>query len=230
LRRLGVELARYYDPSFLAAKRMEILQEQRINLVIDVGASAGSYAAQVRLNGFEGRIVSFEPTSEAFVALQAKAALDADWSCHQLALSETEGEQSINVSGNSWSSSLLPITSQHIRSAPGSAYIGSEIVRTSRLDLIAQRLFDSNTRAYLKLDVQGYELSVLRGANKALQDVPALECELSIVPLYEGQPLVGDVLDYVADRGFSLVAMEPGYRDPKSGQLLQLDGLFVKRG
>jgi hypothetical protein len=57
-----------------------------------------------------------------------------------------------------------------------------------------------------------------------------MECELSVLALYEGQPLVGDVLRYLADRTFSLAAIEPGYTDPESGQLLQLDGLFVRRG
>jgi FkbM family methyltransferase len=229
LHRFGVELARYYDPSFLTAKRREILQEERINLVLDVGANVGQYAEALRASGFRGRIVSFEPTSVAFAALEQNAARDESWSCERLALSDRDGDQSINVSGNSWSSSLLPMTPGHIRAAPHSAYIGSETVRTSRLDSLTQGLFDRETRAYLKLDVQGHELSVLRGADEALEQVPVLECELSVISLYEGQPLVAEVLAYLTDRAFSVAAMEPVLTDPENGQLLQLDGLFVRR-
>lgn len=228
LRRFGVEIARYYDPSFLAVKRMQILREQRINLVLDVGANAGQYAETVRADGFRGRIVSFEPTSKAFVALEQKAARDDGWSCEQLALSDVEGQRAINVSANSWSSSLLPMTAQHAASAPDSVYIGSEIVSTSRLDSLSPRLFHGQERAYLKLDVQGHELSVLLGGERALGRVHALECELSVVPLYEGQPLLGEVLAYLTPVAFELVALEPGYSDPQTGRVIQFDGLFVR--
>lgn len=228
LRRFGVEIARYYDPSFLAVKRMQILRDQRIHLVLDVGANAGQYAETLRANGFRGRIVSFEPTSKAFVALELKAAGDESWSCEQLALSDVEGQRAINVSANSWSSSLLPMTAQHMKSAPDSVYIGSEIVSTSRLDSLSPLLFHGDERTYLKLDVQGHELSVLLGGERALGCVHALECELSVIPLYEGQPLIEEVLAYLARLAFKLVALEPGYSDPQTGQVLQFDGLFVR--
>jgi FkbM family methyltransferase len=229
LHHFGVELARFYDPSFLTEKRMEILEDQRINLVLDVGANAGQYAVVLRASAFRGRIVSFEPTSRAFAALEQKAAGDENWSCEPLALSDVEGERAINVSANSWSSSLLPMTTHHAQSAPDSVYVDREIVRTSCLDSVWRRLVNDQERAHLKLDVQGHELSVLEGGERALAHIHALECELSVVPLYEGQALIGDVLEYLSRRAFKLVALEPGFTHRRSGQLLQLEGLFVRR-
>jgi FkbM family methyltransferase len=230
LRHFGVEITRYYNPGFLALKRMEILRDREINLVLDVGANAGRYAEGLRSSGFRGRIVSFEPTSEAFATLKVKAGLDSDWSCEQLALSDVDGERLINVSANSWSSSLLPISAQHVESAPESFFVRSEIVNTSRIDTLSSRLVPDDGRVFLKLDVQGHELWVLRGAERTLSQIDALECELTVVTLYDGQALIGEILEYLDRRDLELVALEPGYTDPRSGQLLQLDGLFLRRG
>ena len=57
--------------------------------------------------------------------------------------------------------------------------------------------------------------------------VRAVECELSVAPLYDGQPLISDVLAYFCDIGFHLVALEPGFRHPRTGQFLQFNGLFL---
>jgi FkbM family methyltransferase len=229
LRRLGFEIARYYDPSYLAIKRVEILREQRIDLVLDVGANAGQYACALRASGFRGRIVSFEPTSEPFRALQERVEGDQAWSCEHVALSDSDGEAAIHISANSWSSSLLPMASQHADSAPGSIYVGSEMVRVSRLDSLAPQLLGGGDRVYLKLDVQGHELCVLLGAEATLDQVHAVECELTVTPLYEGQALIDDVLEYLRRRAFGLVALEPGFSDPRTGQVLQFDGLFIRR-
>jgi hypothetical protein len=84
-------------------------------------------------------------------------------------------------------------------------------------------------RTLLKLDVQGYELRVLTGAAGMLGDVGIVETELSVVSLYAGQPLLADILRALEDEGFALHALEPILRDWRTGELLQFDGLFVRR-
>ena len=71
---------------------------------------------------------------------------------------------------------------------------------------------------------------MLRGAELTLGRVIAFECELSTVALYEGQPLISEVLEYMSQRAFELVALEPGFSDQRTGQILQLEALFVKHG
>jgi FkbM family methyltransferase len=224
----GLELVRYYEPSFLPAKRIEILRDQMISVVLDVGANSGQYAEMLRSDGYRGRIVSFEPTSEAFAELVQRARADQTWTCEQRALRDADGESTINLSANSWSSSFLPLAPQHVKSAPESRYIGREAVTTSRLDSLLPRLLRIGDRIFLKLDVQGGELSVLHGGIEALCHVHAVECEVSVVALYDGQPLIGEVLEYLSKRGFALAGLQPSFLDPRTGQVLQLDALFVR--
>ena len=82
----------------------------------------------------------------------------------------------------------------------------------------------------LKLDVQGYELAVIDGAERTLQRTALLEVEVSVRALYEGQPLLADVLDVLRAKGFALVALEPGFYDPKDGAIVQYDAFFTGPG
>lgn len=57
---------------------------------------------------------------------------------------------------------------------------------------------------FIKLDTQGAELDVLRGGERALASVSALEVEVEFNPIYVNQPLFGDVDRFLRERGFVL--------------------------
>lgn len=204
------------------------MREHGVEVVLDVGANIGQYAGELRAAGFAGTIVSFEPLGAAFDQLAKRAAADRQWHCHNLALGESAGSLKLNVSRNSVSSSFLPATSALIATLPAVEYIGAEDVQVSTLDTLCLDLLDRST--LLKLDVQGYELSVLRGARNSLSAMSLIELELSITRLYEGQPTMREMLVAMKDFGFELVSLEPGFSDPETGKLLQLDGTFARLG
>jgi hypothetical protein len=81
----------------------------------------------------------------------------------------------------------------------------------------------------LKIDVQGYERAVLDGAAATLGQFRAVRTELSLVPLYDGQPLLAQMVEYLAGQGLDLWLIEPGFSEPVTRRLLQLDGVFVRR-
>ena len=186
----GYDLRRLTPNSNPAYQLLKGLTQFNIDLVLDVGANIGQFASELRTVGYKGQIVSFEPLSGAYELLSLKARRDAKWQVHRRgAIGDYDGEIEINVSGNSVSSSVLPMTEAHSSAAADSAYIASEQVPIYRLDAIAPDYLSATGRHFIKMDTQGFEWQVLDGASDTLQRAQGVLCELSLVPLYEGQRL-----------------------------------------
>jgi FkbM family methyltransferase len=233
LRRLGYELHPYVAgpvPYEEDVRRARLLRSEGIDVVLDVGANVGQYAQRLRRAGYERKIISFEPLSEAFVTLESTAARDPLWEARRLALGEEDGTADIHVAANSWSSSLLPMGERHLASAPDSGYTGTETVPVARLDSVWEDAVGEGERVFLKLDVQGFEMRVLRGAGRRLDDVAGVQAELALTKLYEGDSPWREVVDYLEVRGFVLAGLEPGFEDPDSGRMLQADGILIRPG
>jgi len=200
-----------------------------IDLVLDVGANRGQFAAGIRRHGYAGRIVSFEPLSQAHAELMQVCENDHMWEAHsRCALGDHNGSVEINIAGNSESSSILPMLESHRSAAPESEYQGKEIVPISTLDSVAGQYLKEAQAAFLKIDTQGFEWHVLDGACETLPRIKGILVELSLVPLYEGQHLWRDVIDRLEAKGFTLWAFSPVFSDQSSGRTLQVDGLFYR--
>jgi FkbM family methyltransferase len=199
-----------------------------IDLVIDVGANTGQFARQCRTHGYQGEIISFEPTSAAHANLLQSAVSDPLWTVAQrMALGADTGEAEINIAANSFSSSLLPMLDSHLSAAPHSAYFQKEKVPLRRLDDVLATTFP-NRKIFLKLDVQGYESQVLAGASQLLSQTAALQLEMSLLPLYEGEVLMPEMTAEMFARDFHLWDLDPSFRDQTTGRLLQVDAIFVR--
>jgi FkbM family methyltransferase len=220
-RYLGLEISRYRPA---AARREALLREKGIEMVLDVGASTGQYALELRRFGYAGRIVSFEPLSTSFGRLNYLAAADPDWECHQVALGESDSTAKLAIASNFASSSLLPMLDRHRHAAPGVSVVGSETVQMRRLDSLGLPL---EAPTLMKLDVQGYEDRVLRGADGVLFQIGVVECEVSIEPLYEAQLGLREMLNLFEVLGFGLIALEAGLRD-RAGRIVQYDAMLVR--
>jgi FkbM family methyltransferase len=229
LRSRGFDIVRYDASDDPFARRLELMRRRSIDVVLDVGANDGPYAAALRRSGFRGRIVSFEPQSDAYARLSLAAASDQLWETRNVAVGATNGRAVLHVAGNSSSSSLLPMTKQHTMSAPESRYVGEEEVELVSLDSLGDDLVSGSEHGYLKVDVQGAEMDVLQGAQRVLQRARAVEVELSLATLYEGGALLSDVVGHLEQAGFVLLWLDPVFIDPESDQLLQVDGVFARR-
>ena len=221
---MGYEVRQYTPLRSLAAAREELLG--KVDVVLDVGANAGQYGEMLRELGFAGRLVSLEPVAEAYAELERRAAADDAWEAVRVAASDVDGEITLNVTDDSRSSSVLP-RNERFADKAGWSPKESRTVVARRLDGLVAELLRPQERAYLKLDIQGYERHVLDGAGDALARFEALELELSVTPLYEGQPSLAEMLPLLEQRGFKPVSIEPILLDD-DGLLMELDGLFAR--
>jgi FkbM family methyltransferase len=209
---------------------MRQLFVHQIDVVFDVGANTGQFAQQLRDAGFHGRIVSFEPSTAAHSVLSKRARREANWIiAPRMALGDHDGTISLNLAGNSVSSSVLPMLPSHASAAPESRYTGSETADLRTLDSVSKEFVTDTERIFLKLDVQGFEYNVLQGAEQFLSRAVGIQIELSLVPLYDGEHLFHPMLHDLEERGYEMWSLIPGFVDPGTGRLLQLDAIFFRK-
>ncbi len=212
-----------------AIKLVSSLREFDIDLIMDIGANTGQFASEIRQYGYAGRIVSFEPLSQAHSELLQASAGDPMWDTYlRCALGDQDGEVDINIARNSESSSILSMLESHRNAAPETAYLGKEVVPIKTLDAVADQYLKDASAPFLKIDTQGFEWQVLDGARKTLPHIKGILVELSLIPLYDGQHLWREVIDRLEAEGFTLWAFKPVFFDKATGRTLQVDGVFFR--
>jgi FkbM family methyltransferase len=171
---------------------------------IDVGCRDG-VRARWRALGPHGSLVGFDPDPEECARLNAGAIADEEL-YEPVALAASSGHATLYLTADPQSGSLYPPNEEAVRRHPElwrHEPRGTTTVATTTLDEWADRT-KSNPIDVLKVDVQGAELDVLRGAERSLRSVRALELEVEFQALYVGQPLFGDVDEFLRERGFIL--------------------------
>lgn len=227
----GLELTHRRLEASPVDQLMLALRHFGIDLIIDVGANSGQYAAELFEKGYTGRIVSIEPQPQAHAALKLAAQRVARWEVlDAVAIGEREGEVDLNVAGNSLSSSVLPMLPLHERAAPGSASIGTIRVPLRTLDSLVVGHVHAAAGVLVKVDTQGYEYPVLKGAAQCIGQARLVQLELSLEPLYEGQKLWQELIAEMAARGYTVWSLQPEFCDRETGRLLQINGLFARLG
>ncbi len=195
-------------------------------LVLDVGASRGQFALVAARRFPQATLVCFEPLPEPRRILKRALAWHRDLDVIGCAVSLEAGKAEFVVSRADDSSSLLEMTDTQTRYFPGTEAAGRITVQTARLDdlMPPERLVRP---CLLKIDVQGSELQVLRGASTTLAVADSVLVECSFAELYRGQALAGEIIDVLHDHGFGLSAICSPVTG-RSGMVLQADMLFER--
>ncbi len=199
------------------------LEEFKIQNIIDVGSNVGQFGLDMRRRGFNGLIVSYEPVEETFRMLAQTIKANRPWKIFQLGLGSIETKVEINISANDGlSSSILKMGTLHLENFPESATVRKEQISISTLDNELERLGLRPEEILLKLDVQGFETEVLKGASNSLAKIPICYIEVSLVPLYEGELSLLPILNQLHEFGHQVIDIFRGVKS-KNGQLLQVD-------
>lgn len=208
-----------------AIEHRVMLQSISVDGVIDVGANRGQFTLACRLALPGVPVVAFEPIpSEAEIFRKVHSRLP-QISLYELALGEYQGSAILHLSKSADSSSLLPIGLKQRELFVNTSEVGTITVPVQRMDELSN-CWVGRSRQLLKLDVQGYELQVLRGSLETLRSCAYVYAECSEVSLYDGQALRAEVEAFLKDQGFLLVnRYNEQYAD---GKLIQADYLFVR--
>lgn len=205
------------------------MQRHEIGLVLDVGANCGQFGFGLRGNGYKGRIVSFEPSSDAFKTLRMNITSMPNWEIRQEAVGGSEGKAVLNCSKNSESSSLLQPTIQSIAFEPSITIEKTEEVVVKNLASIWKDLdIKPETRVLLKLDTQGLEYDIIVNCQTEIQKSTLIMLEASFFHHYEGEILASDVIFKMQDMGWRIIDVAPAWQDPRTGEVHQVDLLFRK--
>jgi FkbM family methyltransferase len=231
-RRLGWEVQRVEHTNTERQVLMKLLRLTAADVVLDVGANLGQFGDLLFGLGFTGRLISFEAIAAVHQRLSKHAQHSgSSWLVAPCAaLGSSAGQIEMNIAANSVSSSVLAMRQAHVEAAPQSQYVSQQSVRLERLDQLAAQYLPPAARLCIKVDTQGYELEVLRGATGLWPRTVALQLELSLTPLYEQAPTFVEMVGFVASMGFELFGIVPVFRDEHSGRLLQVDGFFARVG
>jgi FkbM family methyltransferase len=229
-RLLGYDVQRYGDYRDPLVRFRHALERHEVRVLLDVGANVGQFGQLLRLAGYRHQIISFEPLSNAHAQLQAMAMHDPDWTvAPRCAVAGEEGVMEIHIAGNSKSSSMLDMTQRHVAGDPRSAYVGKEQCTVITLDSYLDRSPNLHSVPLaVKIDTQGSEAQVLSGLVKWSHAIEVISTELSLASLYEGQCGFSEMFRRIEERGYRCTSIEPGFTDPRTREMLQVDATFER--
>jgi FkbM family methyltransferase len=209
-----------------------LLAHLDVDCVFDVGANTGQYGSMLRRKtGFKGRILSFEPIPEAAAEVRRKATRDPLWTVEEIALAEEAGLRDFSIMASPEFSSLsAPRNDDVARFSALNRPVKTIPVRTDTLAVAFKRLqpIFGFRRPFLKLDTQGFDLAVLRGAGDVLSRFVGFQSELSIRRIYQDAVDFREALGFYQSLGFDLSALVPnnGGHFPA---LIEIDCIMVRR-
>jgi len=176
--------------SFTALKRK---YNMNIKGIIHVGAHYGEELSEYVSNGIQD-IILFEPISENFDILSDKVKdLNANIEGHQVALGSERGEFTMYVSDNEKQSSSILKPKVHLTHHPHVKFPSTETVEVHLLDD-----YDSKDYNFINMDVQGYELEVLKGGTKTLEHVDYVYCEVNRDEVYEDNAMIEELDEFLS--------------------------------
>ncbi len=202
-----------------------LLTTTKFGTLIDVGANIGQFASAFNLFFPKTKIYSFEPVPVCFDKLKQNTSQLQNVLIHNLALGSSEGTIKFYQNDHSHASSALPISQFQKENLPNTKDVREIEVQVSTLDRLE---FDLSPEfpVLLKLDVQGYEMEVLKGGRELLKKIDYILLETSFAPMYDNEPLFDDLHTYLKSEDFEL--MVPLDFLKSNGRILQMDVLYKR--
>ena len=194
-------------------------------VIYDVGANIGTWTMLAKAFFKDAVVHGFEPLTDHIKKFQSNTGNLSSVTIQPFCLGNENTTTVINVSSFSDSSSILEATPLEFEQY-GIKKANEETVFVKRAeDLINEGAVPVPN--IMKLDVQGFELEVLKGMGKYMEQVNYLIVEVSFKQYYYGQAMFLDIANYLA--GFNINIYAFGHSTPLGQELGQIDVLFKKQ-
>lgn len=201
--------------------------------LVDIGSSGGIAPQWESVRNLT--VVEFEPDERAPLRPLRS---DIKRVVLRTPLWERAGVLDFHLTAKQQASSLFLPNQEIFDRYPSPERVATQRTMQIKVDTLANQLNDAGIDRvdFIKLDAQGAELNILRGSEDLLtQSVIGLEIEVEFLPLYHGQPLFGDVDEYVRSLGYELFELRPtqwkyaeGAGMKSRGQLAFADALYFR--
>lgn len=207
-----------------------LLTHYRVDCVFDVGANAGQFARGLRGPvGYQGRIISFEPNPLVLPKLIAAANGDPLWHVESFALGRTKGTAAFKAYDQSLLGSFLPLAQDDDHVPDDTSHRSIDVpVRTLADYLPEAKARFGFQRPYLKMDTQGFDLEVAKGAGDALNSFVGLQSEVAFHNIYQGAPTYQEAIGYYEQAGFALSRLVP-IHELHFPDLVEMDAVMVNK-
>lgn len=198
-----------------------------IATILDIGANVGQFSTVINTIFPKANIYAFEPLPDCFQKLKLRMAGCEKFTGLNFGLGDQSGSLMFERNAYSPSSSFLEIADAHKEAFPKTRNTETVEVKIERLDTLVKDLFITSP-LLVKIDVQGYEYQVLCGGEQTIKNARLVITETSFVSLYKNQRLFDDVYRILTNWGFVYAGSVDQLYNPKDGQILQADSIFIK--
>jgi FkbM family methyltransferase len=176
-----------------------------ISGIFHAGAHYGEEYASYKKNGVDN-IVFFEPITSTFAILANNLKHDDGVFLVNSALGNEEGERTIHIDlENAGQSSSLLEPDLHLIQYPTIHFTSTEIIKITTLDKFIEKYPFTSAHNFLYMDVQGFELEILKGASNTLPTIDYVFTEVNRESLYKGCAKIDEMDSYLATYGFKRV-------------------------
>lgn len=192
------------------------LHLQDVGQVIDVGANHGDFAQAASTLFPDARVLLVEPLPSLHPELERRSAdYPGRWSVAKCAVGAEAGETSLFVDPQMPNlASLTGFTEQFLKAMPGANPSQTLTCSVVRLDDLTRERGIGKVDL-LKIDVEGFEFEVLKGAGETLARCESVVIEISLIRRVDAQNSLELLLALLRERGFAVVDVLPSYFDPE---------------
>ncbi|MDD5363151.1 MAG: FkbM family methyltransferase [Ignavibacteria bacterium] len=227
LGKYGLELRKKYN-GFSINNKLDWFAHKDFKTILDVGANDGQFALFIMKLFPNSKIFSFEPLTSCYKNILDLSKNEKRIIAFNCALGEKNESTEIYHNEFSPSSSLLKMGKEHIKNFPYTEAQKKETVSVRMLDSI-EELSGVGGEVLMKVDVQGYELNVIKGGKEFIRKYsPYIILEVSFADLYENEPPFDELYGTMKELGYCFKGVLDQMYSTLDGKILQADVLFEK--